>query len=125
VETLYQIGKDLEKLNARVLSLEVKGKCNCHSESSGIPISDLPEGQREILLQLRKNHKEIFAKLNDVLKQFGLGGKGKISEFHLVDINRPRPSVGAGSDDCCYCCSNEGVSGYDMCCSDDCTPCCA
>ncbi len=118
MEALFQIGKELGTLSARVTALESKD-CNCGSKSRAVPLSALPEKQRETLLKLRKNHKEIFTRINDVLKGLDL----KVTTVHMVGIDVPRPA--AGGDECCYCCSNDDVSGWDCCCSDDCSPCCA
>ena len=125
MEALFQIGKEIGTLTARVSALESKDHCDCKSKTKGIPISALPEKQREILVQLRKNHKDIFADMNEVLKRYGLGDKVKVSTFHLNELGVARPNAGAGSDECCYCCSNDDVSGWDWCCSDECIPCCA
>src|SRR5687767_14623082 len=119
MEALFQIGKDLGALSARVAALESKGDCNCGSKSREVPLSALPEKQREALLQLRKNHKKLFTSINALLKPY----KVKLTGLRMVDIDVPRPA--AGSDECCYCCSNDDVSGWDYCCSDDCSPCCA
>ena len=118
MEALFQIGKDLGTLSARVTALEAKG-CNCGSKSTAVAPSTLPQRQRETLMRLRRNHKEVFTRINDILRQFDV----KVTMVRMVDMDVPRPA--AGSDECCYCCSNDDVSGWDYCCSDDCSPCCA
>ena len=125
MEALYQIGRDLGALSARVSALETKGGCGCgKAKSRGIPLSQQTEEQRHVTMQLRKSHKEMFAALNEVIAQFGLADKVRIGTVGLVNVGRP--SVSAGTDDCCFCCATPGdVSGPDYCCSDNCEPCCA
>ena len=62
MEALFQIGKELGALTARVSALEFKGKCHCGSQTKEAVVSLLSPAQREILLQLRKAHKEIFSR---------------------------------------------------------------
>ena len=76
----------------------------------------LSKEQRQILSQLRKSHKEIFAGINEVLKQHDLGDKIKVSGLRMVDVDLP---IEAETELCCYCCPNG-----DYCCNGDCTPCC-
>jgi hypothetical protein len=116
MEALFQIGKELGALTARVSALESKEKCGCGSKSKGLPLGALSNQQREILLKLRKSHKEIFAGINNVLEQHGLGDKIKVSGLRLVDVDIPQNPK---SEVCCYCCLDGNY-----CCNADCTPCC-
>ena len=121
MEALFQIGKELGALTARVSTLETKEKCRCGSKgkevSKGAMSNEVMSNeQREILSQLRKSHKDIFAAINNVLKQFDLGNKIKVSGLRLVDVNVP---INPQSDLCCYCCFDGNY-----CCNGDCTPCC-
>ncbi len=116
MEALFQIGKELGALTARVSALESKGKCHCGSQTKEAVVSSLSPAQREILLQLRKAHKEIFSGINDVLKQHGLGDKIKVSGLRLIDVDI---SVNPKSELCCYCCLDGSY-----CCNGDCEPCC-
>ena len=116
MEALFQIGKELGALTARVSALESKGKCHCDSKTKEAVVSLLSPAQREILLQLRKAHKEIFSGINDVLKQHGLGDKIKVSGLRLIDVDIP---VNPKSELCCYCCLDGSY-----CCNGDCEPCC-
>ena len=124
MEALFQIGKELGSLTARVSALETKGPCNCGPKNKGTPLSELSDKEREITLKLRKNHKKLFAGINGLLKQYGLADQIRVSTVRFVGADVPRV-IGAGTDDCCFCCQNEGVSGPDYCCSDNCEPCCA
>ncbi|HUO98187.1 MAG TPA: hypothetical protein VMU01_05940 [Rhizomicrobium sp.] len=124
MEALFEIGKELGSLTARVSALETKKDCGCgKAKSRGVPLSQMTDTQREVTVHLRKSHKELFKALNEVIAQFGLAEKVRVGTLGLVNVGRP--SVSAGTDDCCFCCSNEGVSGWDYCCSDNCEPCCA
>jgi hypothetical protein len=115
MEAFFQIGKELGALTERVSALE-KEKCHCSSTSKEVPMTSLGNEQREVLLQLRKAHKQIFSDINDVLRNRGLGDKIKVSGLRLVDAHLP---VNPQSDLCCYCCLDGSY-----CCNGDCTPCC-
>ncbi len=118
MEALFQIGKDIGALSERVSALESKSKenCGCKSKSSEAPMRALSNEQKEVLSQLRKNHEAIFTGINDVLKQYGLGDKIKVSSVRLINVNIP---ISPKSEVCCYCCLDGSY-----CCNSDCEPCC-
>jgi hypothetical protein len=63
MEALFQIGKELGALTARVLALESQ-KCGCSGSKRGeLPTEAMTNEQREVLQQLRKSHKDIFARI--------------------------------------------------------------
>jgi hypothetical protein len=116
MEALFQIGKELGALTARVLALESQ-KCGCGGSKRGeLPTEAMTNEQREVLQQLRKSHKDIFARINEVLREYNLGDKIKARGLRLVNVNVP---ITPHSDLCCYCC----LDGH-YCCNFDCDPCC-
>lgn len=115
MEALFQIGKELGALTARVAALELH-KCRCGSKRGELSSETMTSQQRETLQQLRRSHNAIFAGINELLKQHNLGDKIKVSGLRLVDVNFP---INPQSEVCCYCCLDGNY-----CCNADCTPCC-
>lgn len=121
MEALFQIGKDLGTLEARVKALESSAKCGCRSKTTGVAESALPKEQKAILAEVRSKHKEIVAGFNDVLKRLKLADRVKIDGFQLVDIGFARDD----EDQCCMCCNLDGQSGWQYCCDySGCSTCC-
>jgi len=125
MEAMFEIGRETGTRSARLAALEAKGGCGySKARSRGIPLSQQTEEQRHVTLQLRKNHKELFKALNELVAKFGLADKVRAGTIGLVSVGRP--SVSAETDDCCFCRNTPpDMSGPDYCCSDNCQPCCA
>lgn len=112
MEVLFQIGKDVAALEARVRAIEDK-HCSCKSKSQAVQDADLPKEQLTTLKQIRSKHAAIFAGFNKVLKDLKLSEKLAVSRITLV----PEGSlVGVDDEDqCCMSCLN-GSDGYEYCC---------
>ena len=121
MEALFQIGKDLGALEARVRSLE-SHKCDCKGgRRKAVADADLPPEQREILSRVREEHFRLVSGFNQVLKEAGIADKVKIDGFTLVDVGVDRDDV----DYCCMSCYLGEKSGWQYCCDfDNCSSCC-
>lgn len=112
MEALFQIGKELASLEARVRVIE-DGKCSCKSKSRGIKDTNLPKEQLAAVKQLRSKHAEVFAGFNKVLRDLKLPESLVVGRLTLVDKH---DLVGVDDEDqCCMCCLN-GSDGYEYCC---------
>lgn len=121
MEALFQIGKDLGALEARVRSLETSD-CDCHSKRRGTREADLPAEQRAILAEVKEKHDQLVAGFNKVLKQVKLADRVKIDGFQLVDVGVDRED---DVDQCCMSCQLDGQSGWQYCCDyQGCSTCC-
>lgn len=112
MEVLFQIGKELATLYARVKAIE-DGKCSCKSKSRGVKDEDLPKEQLAAMKQIRRKHAEIFAGFNKVLKDLQLPQGLAVGRLTLMD---KADLVGLDDEDqCCMSCLN-GSGGYEYCC---------
>src|SRR5690348_581759 len=120
MEALFQIGKELGALEARVRSLEA-ADCGCKSKGAKKPGAEPPEEQRAILAQVTAKHGQIVKGFNEVLKELGLGTLVKINGFHLVGVDVRQDD----EDQCCMCCQLDEQSGWQYCCDyQGCATCC-
>lgn len=112
MEVLFQIGKELAALEARVKKIE-GDDCGCKSRTRGVKDANLPKEQQAVVKQLRSNHADIFAAFNKVLKDFKLPPGLAVGRFNLMD---KADLVGVDDEDrCCMSCLN-GSGGYEYCC---------
>ena len=120
MEALYQMGKEMGALEARISALEA-GRCRGDEERSGAA-KPLPKAQKALLSEIKVKHSEIIDGFNDVLKKLKLSDRLKIGGINLVD-------VGVRLDDeeeCCMCCHLDGQSGWQYCCDfQQCSTCCS
>ena len=118
MEAMYQIGKEIGDLAARVSALE-GGKCNCRKkETSRMP---LPKAQQAILAEIKEKHADIIAGFNDVLKKYKLSDRVKVGGINLVDVVTRLDD----EDQCCMSCNIDGQSGWQYCCDySACSSCC-
>ena len=119
MEALYQMGKDLGALEARVSTLE-SHRCKCRGGKGGAG-KPVPEEQKAILAEVRKRHADIVAGFGDVLRKLGLSDKVKVAGINLVDLGVQLDD----EDQCCMCCQLDGQSGWHYCCDfRSCSSCC-
>ena len=84
MEALFEIGKELGALEARVRSLETK-RCGCGSaKTRKVSEAELPAEQRTILAEVRDKHATLVAGFNQVLKDLELADRVKIDGFQLA-----------------------------------------
>lgn len=119
MEAIYQIGKEIGDLAARVGALEAS-ECNCKKKKARSS-KRVPKAQQAILADVRDKHPEIIAGFNDVLKKLKLSDRVKVGGINLVDAD-----VGVDDEDiCCMCCELDGQSGWTYCCDYyNCSSCC-
>lgn len=118
MEAIYQIGKEIGDLSARVSALEA-GQCN-GKRKPGLP-RPLPKAQQAILSEVRERHSEIIAGFNDVLKKLKLSDRVKVGGINLVDAGTRLDD----EEECCMCCHLDGQSGWQYCCDfRGCSTCC-
>jgi len=120
MDVLFQIGKELAALEARVKAMEGGGKCSCKSGSREAKDSELPKEQLATVKQLRSKHKEIIAGFNKVLKEAKLPPSLVVGKFTLMDKD---VMEGDDVDLCCMSCLN-GSDGYEYCCDYNNCACC-
>jgi hypothetical protein len=112
MDALFQIGKELASLEARVKSIEV-GRGAVKSESLKLKDAALPKEQLATIRQIRSIHVALAAEFNKVLRDLKLPENLVLGRVTLVD----RASL-VGVDDldqCCMSCLN-GSGGYEYCC---------
>ena len=112
MEILFQVGKELATLEARVKAIE-EGECSCKGKGRAAKDSELPKEQLATVKQLREKHAKIFAGFNKVLKDLKIPGSVVVGRFTL---KYPQDLVGVDDEDqCCICCL-DGAGGYEYCC---------
>lgn len=118
MEAMYQIGKEIGELAARVGALETRG-CRCRGDRK--PRAGLPKAQQAMLAEIEEKHSEIVAGFNEVLRKLKLHDRIKVGGINLVD-------GGVRLDDeeqCCMCCKLDEQSGWQYCCDySGCSTCC-
>lgn len=100
MENLYQIGRDVGLLQAKVERLEKAGKseCGCKgnqiNSDAALAESELTEAQKKNLVAIRENIADIFEKVNSILSNAGATARLSRIEFSdspsekLVDCGR-------------------------------------
>jgi hypothetical protein len=112
MEVLFQIGKDLAALQARVDAIE-SSKCSCKSKGRSLKDSELPKERLAELKQLRAKHAQLFAGFNKVLKDLKLPAGLAVGRITLMDKGK---LVGEDDEDICCICCLDGSGGYEYCC---------
>lgn len=122
MEALFQIGKEIGEIRARIDKLEGEGQCDCKSPRSGkdcrcksrrrgeLKESELTQHQRRVLTFLRRNHKKIFETLNQVMASEALAVEPAVGEklflmsFKLISSEKQAQVTDEYRGDCCLCC---------------------
>lgn len=122
MDSLYEIGKDVGEVRARLQKLEQQaGGCGCKLRGStgslGLSIAEMSSAQRKTVAFLQSNHARVVAALNAALESLELdkeaGERIVVSGFQLAPASivnqRPRDNI------CClcqrdgvYCCDDQG-----------------
>jgi hypothetical protein len=112
MDALFQIGKELASLEARVKVIEA-GTGGGKSESLRLKDAMLPKEQLATIKQIRSIHVALAAEFNKVLKDLKLPENLVVGRVTLVDR---KGLVGVDDEDqCCMCCL-DGSGGYEYCC---------
>lgn len=110
MEAIFQIGKELGELRARIETLETtKRKCGCDGRQRALTEAELTDTQRQSLAILRANHGKIVEAFNTALESVGVKAALKenlvVAGYTVMTVEEHLRRRGfSDRPTCCICC---------------------